>query len=34
LRTTALRPHLVWGPGDTNLIPRLLDRARKRKLRW
>ena len=27
LRTTALRPHLVWGPGDTNLIPRLLQRA-------
>jgi len=32
LKTTALRPHLVWGPGDTNLIPRLLDRARKGKL--
>jgi len=32
LSTTALRPHLVWGPGDTNLIPRLLDRARKGKL--
>lgn len=29
LRTTALRPHLVWGPGDTNLIPRLIDRGRK-----
>ncbi len=28
LRTTALRPHLVWGPGDTNLIPRLLARGR------
>ncbi|MEW5804158.1 MAG: NAD-dependent epimerase/dehydratase family protein [bacterium] len=32
LLTTSLRPHLVWGPGDTNLIPRLLDRARKGKL--
>jgi len=32
LRTVALRPHLVWGPGDTNLIPRLLDRARRGRL--
>lgn len=31
--TTALRPHLIWGPGDPNLIPRLLDRARKGRLR-
>ncbi|MBU0484689.1 MAG: NAD-dependent epimerase/dehydratase family protein [Proteobacteria bacterium] len=29
LRTVALRPHLVWGPGDPNLIPRLIDRGRK-----
>ncbi|MBA3015571.1 MAG: NAD-dependent epimerase/dehydratase family protein [Proteobacteria bacterium] len=29
LRTVALRPHLVWGPGDTNLIPRLVDRGRR-----
>jgi nucleoside-diphosphate-sugar epimerase len=29
VRTVALRPHLVWGPGDTNLIPRLLERGRK-----
>jgi nucleoside-diphosphate-sugar epimerase len=29
LRTVALRPHLVWGPGDTNLIPRLVERGRK-----
>ncbi len=28
LRTVAIRPHLVWGPGDQNLIPRLLDRGR------
>ncbi len=33
LRTTALRPHLVWGPGDTNLIPRLLDRGRRGRLK-
>lgn len=33
LLTTALRPHLVWGPGDTNLIPRLLARGRNRQLK-
>jgi len=32
LATVALRPHLVWGPGDTNLIPRILDRARHGRL--
>src|SRR4051812_38507032 len=32
-RTTALRPHLIWGPGDTHLIPRLLQRARSGRLR-
>jgi len=29
LKTVALRPHLVWGPGDNNLIPRLVERGRK-----
>ncbi|MFC1523784.1 NAD-dependent epimerase/dehydratase family protein [Thermodesulfobacteriota bacterium] len=33
LHTAALRPHLVWGPGDTNLIPRLLDRGRRNVLK-
>ena len=33
LRTCALRPHLIWGPRDEHLIPRLLDRARQGKLR-
>ena len=33
LRTVALRPHLVWGPGDTNLIPRVVARARNGRLR-
>jgi nucleoside-diphosphate-sugar epimerase len=31
--TTALRPHLIWGPGDNHLIPRLLARARAGQLR-
>jgi nucleoside-diphosphate-sugar epimerase len=33
LLTCALRPHLVWGPRDTHLIPRLIDRARRGRLR-
>lgn len=33
LATVALRPHLVWGPGDTNLIPRLVERGRRRLLK-
>ncbi len=28
-RTVILRPHLIWGPGDNHLVPRILDRARK-----
>jgi len=32
LSTTALRPHLIWGPGDPHLIPRVLDRARRGRL--
>jgi len=33
LATVALRPHLVWGPGDTNLVARLVERARAGRLR-
>ena len=33
LATVALRPHLVWGPGDPHFVPRLLARARAGKLR-
>jgi len=33
LRTCALRPHLVWGPRDSHLIPRLIARARAGRLR-
>ncbi len=33
LATVALRPHLIWGPGDNHIIPRLLARARQGRLR-
>lgn len=33
LATVALRPHLIWGPGDPHLIDRILERARSGRLR-
>lgn len=27
LKTLALRPHLIWGPGDNHLVPRIIARA-------
>ena len=33
LATVALRPHIIWGPGDNHLIPRLIARARAGTLR-
>ena len=33
LITVALRPHLIWGPGDPHLVTRLADRARNGTLR-
>ncbi len=33
LMTCALRPHLLWGPRDRHLIPRILQRARDKQLR-
>ena len=32
LLTIALRPHLIWGPGDPHLVPRIIDRARRGRL--
>ncbi|MEO7252484.1 MAG: NAD-dependent epimerase/dehydratase family protein, partial [Arenimonas sp.] len=34
LATIALRPRLIWGPGDTQLLPRLVERARAGRLRF
>jgi nucleoside-diphosphate-sugar epimerase len=33
LATVSLRPHLVWGPGDKNVVPRVLALARQGRLR-
>lgn len=33
LATTSLRPHLIYGPGDPHLLPRVIDRNRKGRLR-
>ena len=33
LRTLALRPHLIWGPRDNHIVPRLVARARVGQLR-
>jgi nucleoside-diphosphate-sugar epimerase len=32
LRTVSLRPHLIWGPGDTNFAPRILSRAKRLRI--
>lgn len=33
LATCAIRPHLVWGPGDPHLVPRLLAKGRRKELK-
>ena len=32
LRVAVVRPHLVWGPGDTQLVGRIAERARQGRL--
>lgn len=32
LATVAIRPHLIWGPGDPHLVPRILAKADKGRL--
>jgi 2-alkyl-3-oxoalkanoate reductase len=33
LASVSIRPHLIWGPGDNNLLPRIISRARTGRLR-
>ena len=33
LATVSLRPHLIWGPRDNHLVPRLIERAKSGRLR-
>ena len=32
MHVVAIRPHLVWGPGDTQLVGRIVERARRGRL--
>ncbi len=32
LRTITLRPHLIWGPGDNHLVPRIIAKAEQLKI--
>jgi nucleoside-diphosphate-sugar epimerase len=32
LRTITLRPHLIWGPADNHLVPRIIQRARRLRI--
>jgi len=34
LATCAIRPHVIFGPGDTRLLPAILERARTGKLKF
>jgi nucleoside-diphosphate-sugar epimerase len=34
LATVALRPRLIWGPGDRQILPRLVERAKAGRLRF
>ncbi len=33
LATVSLRPHLIWGPGDNHLVPRIVAKGRNGRLR-
>jgi len=33
LKTVALRPHLIWGPNDPHLVPRVIERAKAKRLK-
>lgn len=33
LATVSIRPHLVWGPGDQQLVPQIIERARAGRAR-
>jgi len=33
LKTVAIRPHLIWGPNDPHLVPRVIERAKAGRLK-
>lgn len=34
LTTVAVRPRVVWGPGDTSIVPAVVDAAKKGRFAW
>ena len=34
LSTVSLRPHLIWGPGDNHLVPRIIKRGKAGQLKF
>ena len=32
--TVVVRPRLIWGKGDTNMLPKILDAVRKKRFGW
>jgi nucleoside-diphosphate-sugar epimerase len=34
LKTVSLRPHLIWGPGDNHIVPRILKLGSKGRIRF
>jgi nucleoside-diphosphate-sugar epimerase len=34
LRTVVVRPRLIWGKGDTSLLPQIIESVRKGQFRW
>lgn len=34
LETVVIRPRLVWGPGDTTILPGIVDAVRSKKFSW
>ena len=34
LETVVMRPRLVWGAGDTNILPALLEAIEKGRFAW
>lgn len=34
IETVVIRPRLIWGPGDTSLLPKIIEAVQKKKFMW